>query len=156
MNEQVRLDGLLFSTDAQVLPVMNQILDGFAIQTDVCTDERFELRLKGTNWLSSVVVQSSPACCKASTLQSQVRLPHGSYRPPIVPTLAADDAPEPLPSTAADHRWNDRPLSGGEAEGPLYRSRFHRSSCMHSPRRFRAHVRFPANRNEPVRPGPDV
>jgi hypothetical protein len=38
MKEQVRLDGLLFSSDAQVLRVMNQILDSFAIQTEVCTE----------------------------------------------------------------------------------------------------------------------
>jgi len=36
INEQVRLDGLLFSSDTQVLGVMNQILDNFAIKTEVC------------------------------------------------------------------------------------------------------------------------
>ena len=36
INQQVRLDGLLFSSDAQVLGVMNQILDTFAIKTEVC------------------------------------------------------------------------------------------------------------------------
>src|SRR5277367_3471160 len=36
LKEQVRLDGLLFSIDAQVLGVMNQILDSFAIKTEVC------------------------------------------------------------------------------------------------------------------------
>lgn len=36
INEQVRLDGLLFSSDTQVLGVMNQILDTFAIKTEVC------------------------------------------------------------------------------------------------------------------------
>ena len=30
MKEHVQLDGLLFSSDAQVLGVMNQILDSFA------------------------------------------------------------------------------------------------------------------------------
>jgi DNA-binding response OmpR family regulator len=35
INEQVRLDGLLFSSDAHVLSVMNQILDTFAIKTEV-------------------------------------------------------------------------------------------------------------------------
>lgn len=38
MKEQVQLDGLLFSKDAQVLRVMNQILDSFAIKTEVCTE----------------------------------------------------------------------------------------------------------------------
>jgi len=35
---QVRLHGLLFSSDTQVLSVMNTILDGFSIDTEVCTD----------------------------------------------------------------------------------------------------------------------
>ena len=38
MKEQVRLDGLLFTSDAQVLRLMNTILDSFAIQTEVCTE----------------------------------------------------------------------------------------------------------------------
>lgn len=38
MKEQVRLDGLLFSSDVQVLRVMNEILGSFAIQTEVCTE----------------------------------------------------------------------------------------------------------------------
>jgi len=36
IDQQVRLDGLLFSSDTQVLGVMNQILDTFAIKTEVC------------------------------------------------------------------------------------------------------------------------
>src|SRR5271168_5190093 len=36
IKEQVRLDGLLFSSDTQVLGVMNQILDSFAIKTEIC------------------------------------------------------------------------------------------------------------------------
>jgi hypothetical protein len=36
IKEQVRLDGLLFSSDMHVLAVMNQILDTFAIKTEVC------------------------------------------------------------------------------------------------------------------------
>jgi CheY-like chemotaxis protein len=38
MKDQVRLDGLLFSSDEEVLGVMNQILDRFAIQTEICTE----------------------------------------------------------------------------------------------------------------------
>ena len=38
MKEQVRLDGLLFSSDEQVLCVMNEILDTFAIETEICTE----------------------------------------------------------------------------------------------------------------------
>jgi hypothetical protein len=36
MKNSVQLDGLLFSTDTQVLCVMNEILDNFAITTEVC------------------------------------------------------------------------------------------------------------------------
>ena len=38
MIEQVRLDGLLLSSDTQVLRVMDQILSSFAIKTEVCTE----------------------------------------------------------------------------------------------------------------------
>lgn len=38
MKEQVQLDGLLFTSDAQVLGVMNQILESFAISTEVCSE----------------------------------------------------------------------------------------------------------------------
>src|SRR5215471_3680826 len=38
MGEVARLKGLLFSSDAQVLSVMNQVLDNFEIETEVCID----------------------------------------------------------------------------------------------------------------------
>ncbi len=38
MKEHVQLDGLLFTSDTQVLGVMNQILDSFAIHTEVCSE----------------------------------------------------------------------------------------------------------------------
>ncbi len=38
MKEQVQLDGLLFTNDTEVLCVMNQILESFAISTQVCTE----------------------------------------------------------------------------------------------------------------------
>jgi hypothetical protein len=38
MKEHLQLDGLLFTSDTQVLSVMNQILDTFAIETEVCSE----------------------------------------------------------------------------------------------------------------------
>jgi CheY-like chemotaxis protein len=38
MGEVIRLQGLLFSSDAQVLSVMNQVLDNFEIETEVCIE----------------------------------------------------------------------------------------------------------------------
>ena len=38
MTTQVRLDGLLFSNDTQLLGVMNQVLSNFAIETEVCAE----------------------------------------------------------------------------------------------------------------------
>ena len=38
MKEQVQLDGLLFTSDTEVLCVMNQILESFAISTEVCSE----------------------------------------------------------------------------------------------------------------------
>jgi len=38
MKDHVQLDGLLFTSDTQVLCVMNQILENFAIKTQVCRE----------------------------------------------------------------------------------------------------------------------
>ncbi len=38
MSEITRLKGVLFTTDAQVLSVMNQVLDNFEIDTEVCLE----------------------------------------------------------------------------------------------------------------------
>jgi hypothetical protein len=38
MKEQVQLDGLLFTSDTEVLCVMNQIMDSFAISTQICSE----------------------------------------------------------------------------------------------------------------------
>jgi response regulator RpfG family c-di-GMP phosphodiesterase len=38
MSEPVQLDGLLFTNDVEVVTVMNQILDSFAIKTEVCRE----------------------------------------------------------------------------------------------------------------------
>jgi hypothetical protein len=38
MKEHVQLDGLLFTNDTQVLSVMNQILESFSIDTEVCRE----------------------------------------------------------------------------------------------------------------------
>jgi len=38
MKEHVHLDGLLLSSDTQVLSVMNQVLENFIIQTQVCSE----------------------------------------------------------------------------------------------------------------------
>lgn len=56
MNEQVRLDGLLFSNDGHVLEVMQQVLSSFAIQTEVCTDLGWALDAVAHRRLDTVVV----------------------------------------------------------------------------------------------------
>jgi len=56
MIEQVRLDGLLFSSDAQLLGVMNQILDRFAIRTEVCTEIGSALEAVTHRRLDAVIV----------------------------------------------------------------------------------------------------
>src|SRR5271169_5175579 len=38
MKQHVQLDGLLLTSDTQVLCVMNQILESFAIETEVCSE----------------------------------------------------------------------------------------------------------------------
>jgi hypothetical protein len=56
VKEQVRLEGLLFSGDAQVLGVMNQILNNFAIQTEVCTEIDLALELVTHRRLDTLIV----------------------------------------------------------------------------------------------------
>jgi hypothetical protein len=56
IKEQIRLDGLLFSSDAQVLGVMNQILDSFAIKTEVCGELDSVLEAVTHRRLDTVIV----------------------------------------------------------------------------------------------------
>jgi hypothetical protein len=56
MKEQVRLDGLLFSTDAQVLRVMNQILRSLAIETEVCSEIKSALDAVTHRRLDTLIV----------------------------------------------------------------------------------------------------
>jgi hypothetical protein len=59
LKEQVRLDGLLFSSDTQVLGVMNQILDSFAIKTEVCDELESALDAVTHRRLDTVIVDWS-------------------------------------------------------------------------------------------------
>ncbi len=61
MKEQIRLDGLLFSDDAQVLCVMNEILGRFAIQTEVCTEIGSALEAVTHRRLDTVIVDWNAA-----------------------------------------------------------------------------------------------
>ena len=56
MKKQVRLDGLLFSTDAQVLRVMNQILRSLAIETEVCSEIKSALDAVTHRRLDTLIV----------------------------------------------------------------------------------------------------
>jgi hypothetical protein len=61
MKEQIRLDGLLFSNDALVLRVMNQVLSSFAIETEVCTEVSAALAAVTRRRLDAVIVDWNPA-----------------------------------------------------------------------------------------------
>jgi len=56
MATHFRLDGLLFSNDAQVLVVMNQILNKFSIETEVCGELGSALEVVTHRRLDTVVV----------------------------------------------------------------------------------------------------
>jgi PilZ domain-containing protein len=56
IKEQVRLDGLLFSSDRQILGVMNEILDTFAIKTEVCGELDSALEAVTHRRLDTVIV----------------------------------------------------------------------------------------------------
>lgn len=56
MDEQVRLDGLLFSNDAEVIGVMSQILKSFSIETEVHSELKVALDAVTRRHLDAVVV----------------------------------------------------------------------------------------------------
>jgi DNA-binding response OmpR family regulator len=56
MNDHVQLDGLLFTTDTQVVCVMNQILESFAIETEVCSELDSALNAVNHRRLDAVIV----------------------------------------------------------------------------------------------------
>jgi CheY-like chemotaxis protein len=56
MSEPVQLDGLLFTSDTQVLSVMNPILESFAIKTEVCCQPDSALDAVTHRRLDAVIV----------------------------------------------------------------------------------------------------
>lgn len=56
MSEQVRLDGLLFSNDSQVITVMSQILQTFSIETEICSELKPALEVVTHRRLDTVLV----------------------------------------------------------------------------------------------------
>src|ERR1700689_513957 len=56
MKEHIQLDGLLFTSDAQVLCVMKQILESFAIKTEVCREVNPALDAVTHRRLDAVIV----------------------------------------------------------------------------------------------------
>jgi PilZ domain len=56
MNDQVQLDGILFSTDLAVLSVMNPILDSFGIKTEVYSDLNSTLDAVSHRRMDTVIV----------------------------------------------------------------------------------------------------
>ena len=61
MKEQVRLDGLLFSGDPEVQRVMGQILNGFAIKTEVCSEVSSALEAVNHRRIDTVIVDWNAA-----------------------------------------------------------------------------------------------
>ena len=56
MTSPIRLDGLLFSNDAQILGVMNQVLSNFAIETETCGEISSALDAVAHRRLDAIVV----------------------------------------------------------------------------------------------------
>jgi hypothetical protein len=56
MKEHIRLDGLLVSSDSQVLSVMNRILTDFAIEAEVCSESIAALAVVTHRRLDTVIV----------------------------------------------------------------------------------------------------
>jgi hypothetical protein len=56
MKSSVQLDGLLFSSDTEILCVMNQILNTFAIHTEICADLQLAVETVTHKRLDTVIV----------------------------------------------------------------------------------------------------
>ena len=52
----MRLEGVLLTTDAQVLCIMNQVLDNFEIETEVCTEAGSALDAVSHRKLDALIV----------------------------------------------------------------------------------------------------
>lgn len=70
MKEQVLLDGLLLSSDTEVLRVMKQILGSFAIKTEVCTEVGMALDAVTHRRLDTVIVDWNIANDPARVVRS--------------------------------------------------------------------------------------
>lgn len=70
MREHIRLDGLLFSSDAQVLGVMNRVLESFSIETEVCSQVGSALDAVTRRHLDSVIVDWNGADDSARVVHS--------------------------------------------------------------------------------------
>ena len=55
-NDVMRLEGVLLTSDAQVLCVMNQVLDNFEIETEVCTESNSALDAVSNRKLDALIV----------------------------------------------------------------------------------------------------
>jgi DNA-binding response OmpR family regulator len=74
MREHVQLDGLLFTRDTSVIGVMNQILDSFAIQTEIYSEVDPALQAVTYRRLDTVIVDwdhvIDPTCIVRATRKS--------------------------------------------------------------------------------------
>ena len=55
-HDVMRLEGVLLTTDAQVLCVMNQVLDNFEIETEVCTESDSALDAVSNRKLDTLII----------------------------------------------------------------------------------------------------
>ena len=56
MGELIRLEGVLLSCDAEVVSVMNQVLDSFEIEAEVCQEPQAALKAISQRKLDTVIV----------------------------------------------------------------------------------------------------
>lgn len=73
-----RLEGLLLSSDAQMLRTMKKVLDQFAIETEVCTDLASALAAVNGRRLDAVILDWSDAenACETSSAVRRSQLNH--------------------------------------------------------------------------------
>src|SRR5260370_8213518 len=78
-HDVMRLEGVLLTTDAQVLCVMNQVLDNFEIETEVCTESDSALDAVSNRKLDTLIIDWNGT--PPEQLASAIRHSHDNPQP---------------------------------------------------------------------------
>src|SRR5260370_12173388 len=87
MNDTTRLEGLLFTSDSQVLSVMNQVLDNFEIETEICSKPDAALDVVTHRKLDTLILDWNNG--EPTQVMSALRKSHHNPKSTPVPIFSA-------------------------------------------------------------------